>query len=641
MGRLAAIIFDCDGVLVDTEFLKYQAWMQALKAHQIDFTLEDYMPLVGGSSKNIMAAIANEKQLTLDQDKLIKNKNGIYEKLQLEGVPPIPDAINFLNKILSLKIEYRIKIGLASSASRQEILENLKQMGVNHQQFDEIISGSDDLKDIIDPEGTNKPKPYIYKRIAERLGVNPKECLVFEDSAAGVNSAADAGMVVIATPNRFTENHDFSKAMEISNFSEITIEKLLQKMNLLLVGREIRDSYPNLETTFNGLDISIKGDLNFDLIVEQLTWASNEYEKKRAIHRLHCVLASLTSQNVSYFERLSAEQKQALIVLTILDGCKNSEASVKAYENLGFVALKDGVPSLFDMLRKAPEIFPVYNRLTELSKQVIMKEFFYLHLRHLQLGEVPVASIPQDSLKKPRDLMVAFWYANSMGFNLEKLYSLGEKTGPTISDGQKASFKELIDAIDSGNLSSYYLKNSIFDKKPVLKVLFSEQEIEFICRLGKMLSFVNLQENDKSFALFVYANSELIKMVSSLESKMFSEYRIEAFTFLPAVLEALTWRIMPGQPVGEILRAFLSLQKQLYLSVPHIVKDLGNNRTVPLFSLSQHQDDMLIKFTSSSDKELFHFEASVRDFIKINMNEGPVPNAVNENREKKYIVSPL
>jgi len=108
-----------------------------------------------------------------------------------------------------------------------EIYENLAQIGVSKEAFDAILSGKDDLTHIQDPEGTNKPKPYIYQLAADRLAVKPQECLVFEDTSAGVISAADAGMDVIAVPNEFTKEHDFSRALYMTTFKDPRLEKLL------------------------------------------------------------------------------------------------------------------------------------------------------------------------------------------------------------------------------------------------------------------------------------------------------------------------------------------------------------------------------------------------------------------------------
>ena len=83
------------------------------------------------------------------------------------------------------------------------------------------------MKHINDPDGTNKPKPYIYTLIAHNMEVNPEGCIVLEDSGAGVIAAADAGMAAIAIPDKFTQNHDFSKAKAIADFKHMTFAKVV------------------------------------------------------------------------------------------------------------------------------------------------------------------------------------------------------------------------------------------------------------------------------------------------------------------------------------------------------------------------------------------------------------------------------
>lgn len=225
-AAVSAIIFDCDGVLVDTEYLKFEAWRDALSKRGITFTLKDYLPLVGHSSEKIASEIEKEKNIQFDKPLLIQEKNNFYKVRQAGGVPPIPNAVTFLKHLLANKTQYGIKIGLASSAPHREINRNLESIGVNPKDFDAIASGDDDLKHIVDPTGTNKPKPYIYQEIAMSMKVNPKDCLVFEDTNAGVEAAAAAGMQVVAVPNQYTKNQDFKKSIEIISFELFTIQKL-------------------------------------------------------------------------------------------------------------------------------------------------------------------------------------------------------------------------------------------------------------------------------------------------------------------------------------------------------------------------------------------------------------------------------
>ncbi len=211
----SAIIFDCDGVLVDTEYTKFLAWKEALSHYGVSFTLEDYKPVLGNSSKRSMVLIMAAKKIKLPAEKVIREKNEIYKRLHLKRKPKaIRPAVLLVRELVKHKKALNIKLGLASSPCKAEIMHNLKAIGLENA-FDMIISGHDDLKDIHDPEGTNKPKPYIYQRAAKWLNVAPEKCLVFEDSSAGVVSATKAGMTVFAVPNEYTQQQDFSRAARV------------------------------------------------------------------------------------------------------------------------------------------------------------------------------------------------------------------------------------------------------------------------------------------------------------------------------------------------------------------------------------------------------------------------------------------
>lgn len=211
--NIKAVIFDCDGVLVDTEHLKFLAWQEALATDGIDFSIEDYMPLIGHSSKNILRMIKEQKGVDIPLE-IIEVKNTKYHALQKQGVPPIKEMVAFAKQLAQDKQQLGINLGLASSASTKEILENLTQIGLENA-FDLIISGSDDLEDYVDLEGKNKPKPYIYMEASKRLNLSPSNCLVLEDTSAGIKAATEAGMTALAVPNQYTLKQDFSKASAI------------------------------------------------------------------------------------------------------------------------------------------------------------------------------------------------------------------------------------------------------------------------------------------------------------------------------------------------------------------------------------------------------------------------------------------
>lgn len=214
-NEIKAVIFDCDGVLVDTEYLKFLAWQNALASVNIELSVEEYKLVVGHSSKKIHEMLKEIKNLDIPEE-VIHLRRVKYQELQAQGVPPIHETIEFARHLSQNKNFLGIKLGIASSAPRSEILFNLKHIGLEHE-FDLIISGSDDLEDYTDSDGKNKPKPYIYLEASKRLNISPEHCLVFEDTEAGIEAATNAGMISVAIPNWITKEQDFSKANKVIN----------------------------------------------------------------------------------------------------------------------------------------------------------------------------------------------------------------------------------------------------------------------------------------------------------------------------------------------------------------------------------------------------------------------------------------
>jgi HAD superfamily hydrolase (TIGR01509 family) len=211
--EMEAVIFDCDGVLADTEYLKFLGWQKALACLNIDLSIEEYKAVAGHTSKKIIEKLQDRKGIVIPEE-VVHLRREEYRKLQEHGVTPIKEMVEFARYLSQNKTVLGIKLGLASSASTKEILFNLKEIGLE-QAFDLIISGSDDLHDYKDLEGQNKPKPYIYLEASKRFNIFPERCLVFEDTEAGIEAASQAGMVTIAVPNWITMEQDFSKANKV------------------------------------------------------------------------------------------------------------------------------------------------------------------------------------------------------------------------------------------------------------------------------------------------------------------------------------------------------------------------------------------------------------------------------------------
>jgi len=180
-------IFDLDGVIVDTAKYHYQAWRSLANELGIDFTIEQNEQLKGVSRVSSLKKILKWGGRTLDpvefQNKMDqKNANYIEYISDMNTSELLPDVDRVL-KYLTNKDQY-ITLGSASKNARP-ILDKVKITGL----FDAIVDGND-VKEA-------KPNPEVFLKAAQQTKSNAKDCIVFEDSVAGIQAANIAGMISV------------------------------------------------------------------------------------------------------------------------------------------------------------------------------------------------------------------------------------------------------------------------------------------------------------------------------------------------------------------------------------------------------------------------------------------------------------
>lgn len=209
---MIGIIFDCDGTLIDSEYAHFVSWAAAARKRGVQFSVEEY-PLFAGHPSQTIAKALHERAQVDSPEAIIEDKRINYETLATPK-PPIERTVAFVRELLAKKDQLKIKLGLASAGKKKEILRHLAHIGLS-EAFEVVVSGQDDLHAYQDPEGVNKPKPYIYLEAARQLGLAPSQCIAFEDSRAGMLAAKRAGLFTFAVPNAYTKSHDFSEADKI------------------------------------------------------------------------------------------------------------------------------------------------------------------------------------------------------------------------------------------------------------------------------------------------------------------------------------------------------------------------------------------------------------------------------------------
>lgn len=226
---IKAIIFDCDGTLVDSEEAHFFSWQRALQNWGGDLTSEEYLSYAGQSGATTARQLA-EKTEHCCADELFAQKREYFLAYLHGGLPPIKETVDFVHRLIKEKERLGLRLAIASATVKPEIMLNLELLGIKDA-FDVVLSGHEDLKDYHDPEGVNKPKPYIYLHAAKLLGLSPAECVVIEDSATGVISGKAAGCITVAIPNRFTETQDLSAAtLRIDTLSGISIDQFFHAL---------------------------------------------------------------------------------------------------------------------------------------------------------------------------------------------------------------------------------------------------------------------------------------------------------------------------------------------------------------------------------------------------------------------------
>jgi HAD superfamily hydrolase (TIGR01509 family) len=184
---IKAVIFDLDGVIVDSEGTHHQIEREIFRKHGKELTPEMTDRFRGTTEKYFWGNICRELGIA-DYHELMEEKAEKYEQKlgELKLFPGVKDFIAELRR-------RKIKVALASSTQRHWIEKILSAHGL---EFEVVVSGDEIEK--------SKPEPEIYLEAARRLGLRPEECLVIEDAINGIKAAKKAGMRCVAITNSFS-----------------------------------------------------------------------------------------------------------------------------------------------------------------------------------------------------------------------------------------------------------------------------------------------------------------------------------------------------------------------------------------------------------------------------------------------------
>ncbi|MGA2497890.1 MAG: HAD-IA family hydrolase [Tepidisphaeraceae bacterium] len=179
---LSGVIFDMDGVLLDSEpFIAEAGCRMLADRYAVQAVHADFLPFVGMGEDRFLGGVAAKygKTLNLPVDKVYTYE--IYLKLIRGKLGPLPGALEFIRKCKAR----RLKLAVASSADRMKVDGNLAALGLAGHTFDAVITGSDVER--------KKPDPEIFIAAAKSMGVPAQRCLVVEDAVTGIQAGKAAG----------------------------------------------------------------------------------------------------------------------------------------------------------------------------------------------------------------------------------------------------------------------------------------------------------------------------------------------------------------------------------------------------------------------------------------------------------------
>ena len=216
---MAALVFDFDGLIVETEIVEFRAWAEVLGEMGAVVEPADFLPLIGTHQPGLFAEMIRRwLGDDVDLEALGRRARDLRHPLALAaplqaGVQDLLDEAHHAGWL----------VGLGSSSPREWIEMHLTHRGLLSR-FDAVVTRED--------VAAVKPAPDIFLEVARRLGVPPEECVVLEDSGPGCLAAHGAGMACVAVPTDMTRGSDFSRAQRVvSSLADVRLADLAALIN--------------------------------------------------------------------------------------------------------------------------------------------------------------------------------------------------------------------------------------------------------------------------------------------------------------------------------------------------------------------------------------------------------------------------
>lgn len=212
-----ALIFDFDGLILDTEWPVYQSWVELYDEMGAELPFETWAGIIGTSSGehfDPLALLESHVGPLPERQAVAQRRRAREHELVLQQ-PVLPGVVDYLNTAY----QRGLKLGLASSSNLDWVGGHLERLGLRH--YFQAVHTSDDVE-------RTKPDPALFQLALQSLKVRPEHAIVLEDSPNGVTAARRAGIFTVAVPNPLTSRLDLSHAdLVLTSLAEMPLEALL------------------------------------------------------------------------------------------------------------------------------------------------------------------------------------------------------------------------------------------------------------------------------------------------------------------------------------------------------------------------------------------------------------------------------
>jgi len=213
---IRGLIFDFDGLILDTELPDFESWQEMFVEHDTSLPLAAWTPLIGTASAfDLYDYLEQQAGRTIDRaDVQERRRRRYHERVIAQVILPGVEVCIRDAKARGLKV------GLASASSPDWVLGHLARLGL-HVHFDTVKTSADVAR--------VKPDPALYRAALDALGLDAAEAIALEDSPNGIAAAVAAGLFCVAIPNAMTRDLDLSAAnLRLASLADLPLAELLQ-----------------------------------------------------------------------------------------------------------------------------------------------------------------------------------------------------------------------------------------------------------------------------------------------------------------------------------------------------------------------------------------------------------------------------